>query len=60
VIPEEHDLVESLYIAAILDVIHLNFNARPAAAGRGCVDVANYSARVQIERIRLKELYERN
>ncbi|MHC4560664.1 MAG: hypothetical protein ACYS80_25570, partial [Planctomycetota bacterium] len=60
VIPEEDDLVKSLHIAAILDVIHLDFNARSATASRGCVDIANHSARVEIERVGLEELYQRH
>ncbi|MFC1793732.1 hypothetical protein ACFL3Q_09125, partial [Planctomycetota bacterium] len=60
VIPEENDLVESLHIAAILDVIHSDLDARPAAAGRGRVDIANHRARVEIKRVGLEELYECN
>jgi len=60
VIPEEDDLVESLHIAAILDVIHLDFDTCPAAAGRRRVDIADHRASVEIERIGLEELYERH
>ena len=60
VIPEKDDLVKSLYVAAILDVIHSDLDARPAAASRGRVDIADHHAGVEIERVRLEELYERH
>lgn len=60
VILQEDDLVKSQDIAAILDVIHLNFHARPASSGRGRVDVAEHRPRIQIERIGLEELNERH
>jgi len=49
VIPEENDLVKSLHITAILDIIHLDLDACTAASGWWCVDIADHCACVKIE-----------
>jgi hypothetical protein len=48
VIPEENHLVEPLHITAVLDIVHADFDARPASAGRGRIDIAGHRSRVEI------------
>ena len=60
VIPKDDDLVESLHIAAVLDVVHLDFDACTAAASWRRVDIAYHRACVEIESIGLEKLYERH
>jgi len=58
VIPEENHLVEPLHISAVPDVVHADFNARPASPGRGCIDVAGHCSRVEVQRIGPEKLHE--
>ena len=59
-VPEENDLMESQNVTAVLDIVHLDLNARPAPTSRGCIDISDHRASIEIEGVGLEKLYQRH
>ena len=43
-VPEEDDLMKSQNVPAVLNIVHLDLDARPAPAGRGRIDISDHRA----------------